>query len=132
MQLRRHTMKLKKNRIGWIGNAFAVAATVLVMQQARAQTTAFTYQGRLDNVGAPDRGDYDLTFAVFDANSSGSQVGATLTNSVVGVSNGLFTVTLDFGTGIFTGPDRWLEIGVRASGDIDFLTLAPRQPITPA
>ena len=34
----------------------------------------------------------------------------------VPVTNGLFTVTLDFGTSVFTGPARWLEIGVRTNG----------------
>ena len=46
------------------------------------------------------------------------------------VSNGLFTVTLDFGSGIFTGADRWLEINVRTNGGGAFTTLSPRQRIT--
>ena len=67
---------------------------------------------------------------MFDAASSGAQFGATLTNSVVGVSNGLFTVSLDFGAGVFTGPDRWLEIGVCANGAGVFALLSPRQKLT--
>ena len=105
------------------------------LREAAAQvalTTTFTYQGQLDNNGAPVKGAYDLTFAVFDTNSAGSQVGSTLTNPAVAISNGLFTVMLDFGAGIFTGPDRWLEIGVATNGDPAFATLSPRQPITPA
>jgi hypothetical protein len=47
------------------------------------------------------------------------------------VSNGLFTVTLDFGSGVFDGNARWLEIAVRTNGASDFVTLAPRQPLTP-
>ena len=31
----------------------------------------------------------------------------------VWVSNGLFTLTLDFGAGVFDGSERWLEIAVR-------------------
>src|SRR6266550_8593736 len=115
-------MKLKHLGNGWVGFALAVAVTVGALHQAAAQlalSTAFTYQGRLESNGNPASGDYDLTFAVFDAGTVGSQVGATLTNSVVGVSNGLFTVTLDFGAGIFTGADRWLELRVRASSGTD-------------
>jgi len=45
------------------------------------------------------------------------------------VSNGLFTVTLDFGNQ-FPGANRWLEIGVRTNGVGAYTTLSPRQPIT--
>jgi hypothetical protein len=48
------------------------------------------------------------------------------------VTNGLFTVTLDFGPTAFDGNPRWLDIGVRANGTgADYATLAPRQPVTP-
>src|SRR5439155_571146 len=57
--------------------------------------------------------------------------GNTITNSPTGVTNGLFTVTLDFGAGVFTGPARWLEIGARTNGNGSFTTLSPRQPLTP-
>jgi hypothetical protein len=96
-----------------------------------AQGTAFTYQGRLTDNASPAGGAYDLTFAVFDAASIGSQVGATLTNAAVAVSNGLFTVTLDFGVGVFTGDPRWLEIGVATNGSGSFATLSPRQALLP-
>jgi hypothetical protein len=54
-----------------------------------------------------------------------------LTNSSVAVSNGLFTVTLNPGAGVFTGAERWPEIGVRSNGGAGFTALAPRQPLTP-
>jgi len=96
-----------------------------------AQGTAFTYQGRLnDGVGAAN-GSYDLRFTVFDNSASGSQQGPNLTNSATAVSNGWFTVTLDFGNQ-FPGANRWLEIGVRTNGGSSFFTLSPRQALTPA
>ena len=107
------------------------AAITLSSFSAFAQGTAFTYQGRLNDGASPASGGYDLTFAVFDADSIGSQVGATLTNSAVAVSNGLFTVTLDFGAGIFPGNPRWLEIGVATNGSGSFDTLSPRQALLP-
>ena len=94
-----------------------------------AQGTAFTYQGRLNDGATAASGIYDLRFAIYDAVSAGTQQGSTLTNSAVAVSNGLFTVTLDFGNQ-FPGANRWLEIGVRTNGGGAFSTLAARRPIT--
>jgi len=97
-----------------------------------AQTTAFTYQGRLADGGAPATGNYDLQFAVFSAPTGGSPVAGPLTNAPTAVSNGLFTVTLDFGAAPFTGADLWLEIGVRTSGSVAAHTpLVTRQALTP-
>src|SRR5262245_35929643 len=98
--------------------------------QAFGQGTTFTYQGRLNDGTSPAGGNYDLTFTLFDASGAGAQVGNALTNPAVAFSNGLFTVSLDFGAGIFTGADRWLEIAVRTNGALSFTTLGPRQKIT--
>ena len=94
-----------------------------------AQDTAFTYQGRLANAGQPANGAYDMTFALFDAVTDGSQVGSTNTIPAIGITNGLFMVELDFG-GNFPGADRWLEIGVRPASGGAFTTLSPRQKLT--
>src|ERR1022692_2941914 len=100
--------------------------------QAAAQGTAFTYQGRLNSGTNPANGSYDMTFNLFVANSGGSAVAGPLTNSATAVSNGLFAVTLDFGAGVFTGADRWLEIAVRTNGPGALTTLTPRQQLTAA
>jgi hypothetical protein len=98
-----------------------------------AQGTAFIYQGRLNDSGAPATGSYDLRFAIYDStNSPGTLIAGPLTNSATAVSNGLFTVNLDFGPGVFIGPARWLDIGVRTNGSAGaFTVLSPRQPLTP-
>src|SRR6266850_4196199 len=70
--------------------------------------TSFTYQGRLNNGANSVNGYYDFTFTLFDAGSGGSIAGSTITQPALAVSNGLFTTTLDFGNGIFTGDARWL------------------------
>ena len=95
--------------------------------------TVFTYQGRLTDGGSPANGEYDFRFELYDAASGGAQVGSMVPKENTAVTDGLFTVELDFGSGIFTGDARWLEIGVRpgASGGL-FTTLMPRQALTPA
>ena len=100
------------------------------IHQAAAQGTAFTYQGRLSNGTNAANGSYDLSFALFKVASGGSAVAGPLTNSATGVSNGLFIVTLDFGN-VFNGTEYWLEIGVRTNGNGTFITLTPRQAVTP-
>src|ERR1039458_6936746 len=76
-------------------------ATILMQPLAAgAQGTAFTYNGRLDDGRRPASLIYDLRFAIYDALTGGTQQGVLVTNTATAVSNGLFTVTLDFGTGI--------------------------------
>lgn len=91
--------------------------------------TAFMYQGRLEVGGGPASGTYDLRFRLFDAATGGAPVGAGLTNTTP-VVDGLFAVTLDFGSGAFDGQARWLEIGARTNGmALPFTLLTPRQPL---
>ena len=63
-------------------------------------------------------------------NIPGTIVAGPVTNAATGVSNGLFTVTLDFGGGVFDGSARWLEIAMCTNGAGSFTNLAPRQEIT--
>jgi hypothetical protein len=98
-----------------------------------AQGTAFTYQGSLSDGGLPANGSYDLQFTVYGTATNGNNIGMTITNLATGVSNGLFTLSLDFGPGVFNGPARWLEVGVRTNGSTgSFAILRPRQALTPA
>jgi hypothetical protein len=95
-----------------------------------AQGAAFTYQGRLTVDGTAAAGSYDFQFTVYDAQEAGNAQSLTVFRTGVAVSNGLFTVTLDFGAEAFTGGARWLDIGVRPGGSMGaFQTLLPRQPI---
>ena len=113
-----------------------VAALAVLMActiSTLGQGTAFTYQGRLNDSGNQANGIYDLRFTVYDAVSNGTTIAGPLTNLAMGVTNGVFTVTLDFGAGVFTGQGRWLELGVRTNGGGGgFATLSPRQQLTPS
>ncbi len=93
---------------------------------ASAQTTEFTYQGRLLNASAPANGSYDFEFVLFDTMSAGSQIGPLLSRSNVVVADGIFTVKLDFGNS-FPGANRYLEVRVRPTGQPGITILSPRQ-----
>jgi hypothetical protein len=98
---------------------------------AQAQGTAFTYQGRLNSGGSAASGNYSLTFTLFATNSGGTAVAGPFTNNAVTVTNGLFTVQVDFGGPVFTGSTNWLQIGVATNGVTTFTPLTPRQALTP-
>src|SRR2546422_9941855 len=82
---------------------------------AYAQTTSFTSQWRLTDANSVPDGIYEMQFKLFDAAADGNQVGSTLTldgfgsnHPAVIVTNGVFSVQLDFGSVVFSGSDRLL------------------------
>src|SRR6266498_1307925 len=102
-------------------NLIALTVFLVCVNTALAQTTAFTYQGKLTDGANPANGVYDMQFKLFDTASVGTgvQQGPTITNPSVSVAVGIFSVQLDFGAGAFSGPPRFLEIGVRIAGSPD-------------
>ena len=95
-----------------------------------AQGTAFTYQGRFTDNGAPYTGNAEFQATLWSVASGGE---ALATNSpagvVVAVTNGLFVLPLDFGAS-FPGANRWLQLDVRTVVG-PFTPLTPRQQLTP-
>jgi hypothetical protein len=116
----------------------SIVTTLALTAGAAAQPTAFTYQGRLKDGGQLASGPYDLRFKLFDAATSGAQLGSTQCFDNVVVTAGLFTTTIDFGQQFATTAARFLEIEARLDTGLDcntttgFLVLGPRQLITAA
>ena len=73
--------------------------------------TTISYQGRLDDAGAPANGSYDFKFSLYDDLAAGTQVGSTLSQTLT-VTDGIFDTTLDFGGGAFTNDARFLQIEI--------------------
>jgi hypothetical protein len=96
-----------------------------------AAGSAFTYQGRLIKNGQPISGTCDLQFALWDAASGGNFLNSN-TFSSVSISNGLFTVQIDYGAATFAGDARWIETAVKCAGDANYITLSPRTKLTAA
>jgi hypothetical protein len=96
--------------------------------------TAWTYQGRLIDTNDVADGPYDLQFKLYNNADPvfAAQQGSTIDINDLDVIDGYFTVELDFGSGIFEGDARWLQISVRpgaSTGSYD--TLMPRTELTP-
>src|SRR5262244_3260828 len=107
-----------------------LVALLCVTVAARAQSTAFLYQGRLTAKGAPYSGLADMQFTLFNTATGGVAIApSTPVIAGINVSSGSFTVPVDFGAGAFTGADRWLEIQVRTN-QAAFTTLRPRQALS--
>jgi hypothetical protein len=102
-------------------------------REASAQGSAFSYQGRLSDGGAPANGVYDFMFTLNDSADPTTVFIAWVGLSGVPVSNGLFNVTLNFpGQQFNSGQPRWLEVYVQKSGDTNGMTpLLPRQQVLP-
>lgn len=103
-----------------------------ILQQSAATGTAFTYQGSLVKSGNGVDDTCDFNFALYDDLSGGSQVGSTVAKNGVSVSNGIFTVDLDFGSSAFNGDARYLDIQVQCTSDASAQQLSPRTALNPA
>lgn len=93
----------------------------------------FTYQGRLNDSGAPANGVYDFVFSLYSSPTNDVPIYSGVLNDNVTVTNGLFTTLIDFGTNLFQGEELWLEVGVRPgdeTGDVNLLQ--PRHRIAAA
>jgi flagella basal body P-ring formation protein FlgA len=122
-------MKTKHRIIQWLA-LLALATLNSQLSTALAQgTTAFTYQGQLRDGGTNANGAYTMIFKLYDAVTSGNQIGSAITNSPT-LGNGLFTVNLNFGAGAFNGSARWLDITISNGGVTQ--TLSPRVQVLPA
>lgn len=115
---------MKRNRLCALVAAALISLGTVDIADAQ-QTTAFTYQGQLNESGGYRTAIYLFEFKLFDAPTGGTQYGSptpiTLSQSIQ-VINGLFTTDLDFGSA-FDGTQYWLEISVNGT------TLASRQRV---
>lgn len=113
---------------------FKIFALVIFLQIAAtlaySQSTEFTYQGSLKDGPFAASGAYDLEFRLFDQPVAGTQQGGTIQRLSVTVVNGIFSCQLDFGSGVFPGAERYLDIAVRTAGGGAFTLLTPRQKVS--
>jgi hypothetical protein len=80
---------------------------------------------------SPANGTYDFTFSLFSVPLGGYPMGPQVLTDGVAVTNGLFIVTLDFGSSLWSGQTNWLMIQVETNGASSYTILFPRQQLTP-
>ncbi|MCA9310417.1 MAG: hypothetical protein KDA21_04375 [Phycisphaerales bacterium] len=93
-------------------------------------TSSFTYQGLLTRDDQPVQAATDFQFSLWTDEVGGVQVGATIDRTLT-PDRGVFSASLDFGAGAFSGEERWLQVAVRAAGIGSFDILDGRQHVTP-
>ena len=111
--------------------AAIVIGPVWAEPQADSMGNAFTYQGRLTSDGTPVSETCSMEFRLYADAAGTSQVGTSTINASVPVADGLFSASLDFGSGAFNGDARWLGIRVQCSGDPSMVDLGLER-LTPA
>ncbi len=107
--------------------ALIILAAFAAIVASTAAQTAFTYQGQLMQSGLPVSGNVNLVFTLYDdpTLTVNHQIGNPITLNNQPLTNGLFTVPLDFGANAFPSARRWVQESVNGT------TLSPRQEVTP-
>jgi hypothetical protein len=112
---------------------FGSLLIALFSTAAIAQSSVFTYQGKLFDQGIAANGQYQLEFRIYNAPTDGTQIGTTISDVAVSVTQGVFTTQLDLGPSIFAaGKELFIELGVRRNTGESYVTLSPRQQLTSA
>lgn len=94
-------------------------------------STAFTYRGQLKDASILVSGTYSFRFVLYADHTGGKRLAVAVENDVV-VTNGSFTVRLDFGRDYFRTSESWLEVEVQPANQQDsFKALSPRQLLRP-
>ncbi len=107
----------------------ALIAAVLAggsIATAAEYNNEFTYQGALKASGAAVNGTANFEFRLYSVATLGVPLSAPLVFNNYPVTDGVFTVRLDFGALPQSKQERWLEIVVNST------ILAPRQKLAPA
>jgi len=123
---------MKQNIQNMLGTLFLLLVLCFQRTTAVAQGSAFTYQGRLNDNGGPANGSYDLRIRLASDAFGNNYIGAPFLTNALLVSGGLFTVTLDFGAGTFSGSNYWLQVDVKTNNAGSYTTLTPLQKLMPS
>ncbi len=96
--------------------------------------STFNFTGRLYESNAPANNLVDFLVRLFDSRTNGKQVGPLVAVPGTSVTNGYFNVLLNFGSNVFNGSERWLDVQYatnQSQPGTPFYPLSDRVPILP-
>lgn len=91
----------------------------------------FTYQGQLEFQGQPANGTFDFLIYLIDEDTfatSNNTIDENFINNV-SVSQGVFTLQLNFDEMAFNGSAYWLDVRVKVAGGLSYTVLRPVQKL---
>lgn len=100
------------------------AALILALAAPAASATDFVYEGRLDDLGKPANGRYDLRLTPYGDATLGATLAAPITFEGVEVREGRFRLDLELP--LVQADAVWLEVAVRESGSPGFSPIPGR------
>jgi hypothetical protein len=114
--------------------SFLISVLVTLAAAAGPMGSAFTYSGRLTDPASsnqPVTGQFEFQFQLYTTPTDGKP-SASVIVAPVGVTNGLVSTVVDFGSQPFDWlVELWLDVGYRKSGSQDpFILFNPRQKLT--
>jgi trimeric autotransporter adhesin len=101
-----------------------VLAALLLPALSNAHAASFIYEGRLDDLGRPANGRYDLKLSAFGHAEHGVTLAAPITFEGVEVREGRFR--LDVELPLVKVDQLWLEVAVRGNGEPVFSAIPGR------
>jgi hypothetical protein len=99
-------------------------ALALALATPMAHAASFVYEGRLDDLGQPANGRYDLKLSAYGDAALGATLAAPITFEGVEVREGRFR--LDVALPLVQADQVWLEVAVRGSGEPAFSVIPGR------
>lgn len=92
-------------------------------RSAGQSSLSFSYQGTLSHEGNPVNGIHEIRATLWNASVGGNQISHTDIHPFVQVTDGLFSIQINFDNEAFNDAERWLQLAV------DGTTLTPRHAI---
>lgn len=96
----------------------------LALATPAAMAASYVYEGRLDDLGQPANGRYDLRLSAYGHESHGATLAAPVTFEGVEVRDGRFRLDVDLP--LVKSDSVWLELAVRDSGAAGFSAIPGR------